>query len=177
MRPTRLQHGMVAGACMALAMATCLTGCTDGGKTIATCREGAWRISLEQRTDSLHALLLYVEGELTDSFRLPWPVYRLECGDLTGDGIPEVCVGVVKPTRYHPTPARRLFIFHLFDGRYLRPLWLGSRVGRPLRDFQVCRDSVPACIHTVESASDHTDIRCEYFWRGFGLQFRRYLSP
>lgn len=176
MRPTRLQHGMVAGACMALAMATCLTGCTDGGKTIATCREGAWRISLEQRTDSLHALLLYVEGELTDSFRLPWPVYRLECGDLTGDGIPEVCVGVVKPTRYHPREERRLFIFHLFEGRYIRPLWLGSRVGNTLLDFQVCRDSTPACIHTTEYLGDVKGIRREYFHRGFGLQYRKDLT-
>ena len=96
--------------------------------------------------------------------------------DLTGDGIPEVCVGVVKPTRYHPREERRLFIFHLFEGRYIRPLWLGSRVGNTLLDFHVCRDSTPACIHTTEYLGNGKGIRREYFHRGFGLQYRKDLT-
>ena len=163
---------------LAIVLIALLTmACSDKDADMQTYSEGCWRISLARHPDTLYTLRLDMRETCVDSLTLPWPVYRFDCGDITGDGIPEVSIGVVKPTRYHPTPARRLFIFHLFDGRYLRPLWLGSRVGRPLRDFHVCRDSVPACIHTVESASDHTDIRCEYFWRGFGLQFRRYLSP
>lgn len=135
-----------------------------------------YRIRLERRADSLSVLRLYVDGTERDSMRLPYPVYRFDCGDLTGDGLPEVCVGVVKPTRYWPE-GRRLFIYHLHRGRYIRPLWLGSRVGRPLVDFRVCRDSVPACIHTVERGADSVTVRSEYFLMGFGLQFRKYIAP
>lgn len=137
--------------------------------------DGPFRIGLEERGDSLHMLFLNVDGEVCDSMLLPYPVYRFDCGDLTGDGVPEICVGVLKSTRYWPE-GRRLFIYHIFHRRYIRPLWLGSRVGRPLVDFSVCRDSVPACIHTVEDGADSTVVRCEYRLLGFGLQFRKYLS-
>lgn len=136
---------------------------------------GAYRIHLERLNDSLHMLFLDVNGVRRDSMRLAYPVYRFDCGDLTGDGIPEICIGVVKPTRYW-SRGRRLFIYHLYRGRYIRPLWLGSRVGYPLSDFSVCRDSVPACIHTEEYGPDSTKIRNEYFYQGFGLQFRKHLS-
>lgn len=149
--------------------------CTHGHPSVQTYEDGAWRIRLEQQSDTLHTLWLDVDGVCVDSFLLPWPVYRFDCGDLTGNGIPEICVGVVKATRYHQQPARRLFIFHLFEGRYIRPLWMGSRVGHPLMDFRVCRDSTPACIHTTEMLPDSISIEREYFWRGFGLQFRKEL--
>ena len=167
---------MVARACLALAMTTCLTGCTDWRKFHNVWRQKDWNVRLELRADSVQALMLYVDGERTDSFPMPWPVYRLECGDLTGDGIPEVCVGVEKTTRYHPSQARRLFVFHLFEGRYIRPLWLGSTVGNTLLDFHVCRDSTPACIHTTEYLGNGKGIRREYFHRGFGLQYRKDLT-
>lgn len=137
--------------------------------------QGAYRVSLEQLSDSLHMLFLDVNGVRCDSMPLPYPVYRFDCGDLTGDGAPEVCVGVVKPTRYWPE-GRRLFIYHLYRGRYIRPLWLGSRVGRTLLDFYVCRDSVPACIHTEECDPDSKRVRNEYFYQGFGLRFRKHLT-
>lgn len=149
--------------------------CTHGHPPVQTYEDGTWRIRMEQQADTLHTLWLDVDGVCVDSFLLPWPVYRFDCGDLTGNGIPEICVGVVKPTRYHRHPARRLFIFHLFEGRYIRPLWMGSRVGHPLMDFRVCRDSTPACIHTTEMLPDSISIEREYFWRGFGLQFRKEL--
>lgn len=136
---------------------------------------GAYRISLEQLGDSMNMLFLDVDGMRCDSISLPYPIYRFDCGDLTGDGVPEVCVGVVKPTRYW-SEGKRLFIYHLYRGRYIRPLWLGSRVGRPLLDFHICRDSMPARIHTEECGPDSTRIRNEYSYQGFGLRFRRQLT-
>lgn len=153
-----------------------LEACTCNHAPIEhTYEDGAWRIRLVQQTDTLFTLWLDVDGTRADSFSLPWPVYRFDCGDLTGDGMPEVCVGVVKPTRYHRHPDRRLFVFHLFEGRYIRPLWMGSRVGSHLVDFHVCRDSAPAVVHTIERLPDSACLRREYFWRGFGLQFRKNL--
>ena len=47
---------------------------------------------------------LYILHHLIDvgqsSWELPYPVYRFDCGDLTGDSCPEIAVGVIKATRY-----------------------------------------------------------------------------
>lgn len=137
--------------------------------------QGPYHIRMEQQNDTLSILYLDVEGARRDSMPIPYPVYRFDCGDLTGDDIPEICVGVIKATRYWPV-GRRLFIYHLYRGRYIRPLWLGSRVGYPLKDFTVCRDSIPACIHTLEIRPDCTLVRNEYNLFGFGLQFRKHLN-
>lgn len=161
--------------CLSVVLACLLATCRQDKPQDNEYVQGAYRIRLEQLGDSLSMLFLDVEGVRLDSMRLPYPVYRFDCGDLTGDGVPEVCVGVVKPTRYWPE-GRRLFIYHLYRGRYIRPLWLGSRVGHPLLDFHVCRDSVPACIHTEECGPDSLRIRNEYCYRGFGLQFRKHLT-
>lgn len=112
-----------------------------------------------------------------DTLSLPYPVYRFDAGDLTGDSIPEVTIGVIKPTKYWKEPAKRLFIYHLYHGKYIRPLWLGSRVGSPLVDFKVCRDSFPAVIHTIEMNSDSSQFSAEYRLQGFGLKYVGPLTP
>lgn len=132
-------------------------------------------ISFERINDSLTTIRLKSKGILRDSLLLPYPVYQRDCGDLTGDGLPEIAIGVIKPTRYWPTPDRRLFIYHLFHGRYIRPLWLGSRVGNQLWDFKVCRDSVPARIQTEEILEDSTVVHRQYRIKGFGLSFEKEL--
>lgn len=168
------QNGVLS---VALISAACLlVSCGADNSRCDEYVQGAYRIRMEHRSDSLSMLYLDMEGVRSDSMPVPYPVYRFDCGDLTGDGIPEVCVGVTKPTRYR-TNGKRLFIYHLFCGRYIRPLWLGSGVGKPLVDFTVCRDSVPACIHTVERDSDSLTICNEYILQGFGLQFRKRLTP
>ncbi len=106
-----------------------------------------------------------------DSLVLPYPVYRFDYGDLTGDSVPEIVVGVIKSTKYWKVEAKRLFIYHLYHGRYIRPLWLGSRVGNPLEDFSVCRDSFPAVICTKERKRDSTLIYSKYKIQGFGLKY------
>lgn len=158
-----------------ISMACLPVSCGTDGARHQEYAQGPYRISMEHRSDSMHMLFLDVEGVRCDSMPVPYPVYRFDCGDLTGDGIPEVCIGVTKPTRYWPV-GRRLFIYHLFHGRYIRPLWMGSRVGRPLLDFTVCRDSVPARIHTEEYGPDSAIIRNEYILQGFGLQFSKRLD-
>lgn len=161
--------------CLSVIVICLLAACRQDNPQDNEYVQGAYRIHMKQLNDSLHMLFLDVNGQTCDSMELPYPVYRFDCGDLTGDGVPEICIGVVKPTRYWPM-GRRLFIYHLFCGRYIRPLWMGSRVGRPLLDFTVCRDSVPACIHTEECGPDSTIIRNEYILQGFGLQFSKRLA-
>jgi hypothetical protein len=64
----------------------------------------AQTFTLERKSDSLSVLTLTTDSTC-DRWRLPYPVYRLETGDVDGNGSTEALVGVVKPTRFHPKPA------------------------------------------------------------------------
>lgn len=133
-----------------------------------------WLSSVDDTTSMLH--VIHLTDQRADSMRLPWPIFRLDTGDVTGNGIPEIAVGVTKSSRYWPTPARRLFIYQLIDGYRIRPLWLGSRVGWPLQDFHVRHDSLPARIITTEQKADSTLLYGQYRYKGFGLTFEKYLN-
>ena len=132
------------------------------------------------RLDRIHDSLSVVRHERGDkelsSWELPYPVYRFDYGDVNGDGIPEIAIGVVKGTRFFPEPAKRLFLFKLYEGRLIRPLWLGSRVANELVDFCIVRDSVPALIQTVERLPNDSIVYAVYRQQGFGIKFLRYLS-
>lgn len=159
-----------------LAATLCLLACQKS-EPAREYSDGTFHIWLERRSDSLSVAFLETKGTLSDSLLLPYPTYRFCCGDLSGDGIPEVCVGVEKNTRYWHQKDRRLFIYHLWHGKYIRPLWLGSRVGHRLLDFDVCRDSVPARILTTEMKPDSTLLHALYKLQGFGLKFEKYITP
>lgn len=133
-------------------------------------------IRIERYNDSLYVVQHTEAENLLSEWKLPYPVYRFDCGDLTGDGIPEIAVGVIKPTRYFPLPDKRLFIFKLYKGKLIRPLWMGSRVARPLEDFRIVRDSIPARILTTEKAGpDGKRVQALYRQEGFGLKYERDL--
>ena len=107
---------------------------------------------------------------------MPYPVYQFDYGDITGNGVPEIIVGVIKPTRFDPKPDKRLFIYRIADEAYIRPLWLGSRVAQPLEDFRIIREETPTRIRTLEREHSGNFLVAEYIWRGFGLDFKRYLK-
>lgn len=129
------------------------------------------RIELQRLSDSLNVVLHLRGADTLDRWEISHPVYRFECADLTGDAVPEIVVGVEKSTRYRPDVDRRLFIFHLFHGKFIRPLWLGSRVGAPLVDFRLDRSSEPARVHTWETLEEGTQVQRLYVYDGFGLKY------
>lgn len=131
----------------------------------------AWTLRLERESDSLYRIVHQTGDSVVDEWTLSHEVYQFDCGDLTGDGLPEIVVGVTKPTRYRPQNDRRLFIYHLYKGRFIRPLWLSSRLGGRLLDFAVERDSVPALVRSVEMDDDSNVIERTYRYEGFGLKF------
>lgn len=133
-------------------------------------------VCLEQKSDSFYVLHLNADPPFHSTWELPYPVYRFDYGDITGDGSPEIAVGVIKPTRFDPQPDKRLFIYRVADGLYIRPLWLGSRVAQPLEDFRIIRTEIPAIIRTMERERSGTFLIAEYKWRGFGLDFKRYIK-
>ena len=48
---------------------------------------------------------------LTDVWVLNHAVYQFDCGDLTGDGMPEILVGVIKATRYNLSKQKILLLY------------------------------------------------------------------
>lgn len=118
---------------------------------------------------SIHYLILTTDSTC-DRWALPYPVYRLETGDVDGDGNTDALVGVIKGTRFHPEKGRRLFIFKNHHG-LVRPLWLGSKLGGRLIDFRF----TDGRIRSLEAASDNIYVVAEYEWDGFGPAFYRYI--
>ena len=184
---------LIAKTIMTVCLLSCFYGCGQKQKEAVreygvvqedsvTCRysstigEGVLR--LVAVTDSTNRIEHLKGDSVVDTWKLDYPVYRFTCGDMTGDSIPEVLVGTIKATRYRPEKDKRLFIFHLYKGQFIRPLWLGSRVGCPLIDFKVETDSMPNLVHTWERKDNGDTIEALYQLKGFGLKFvRQPLTP
>ena len=132
----------------------------------------AQQFSLQTTSDTLSHLILSDKGRPVDQWKLPFPVYQLQVGDIDGDGRPEALVGVVKTTRYDPVEAKRLFIFKCHHGR-IRALWMGSRLGGILEDFRFSSDGH---VVTLQSTTDGRYVVLEHEWRRFGLGALRFLA-
>ena len=135
------------------------------------CLTGLWLITaacmaqdfnLRKEHDSLYWL---------NDWRLPYPVYQFQTGDVDGDGSEDAMVGVIKSTRFYPEKGRRLFIFKKVGNKKVRPLWLGSKLGGTLVDFRF----VDGKIRALESTSNGLFVVTEYKWGGFGMVFDHYL--
>ena len=152
--------------------------CEQEGQTqvdAQTCEQGGF--TLRKEHDSLYWL---------NDWRLPYPVYQFQTGDVDGDGSVDAMVGVVISTRFYPEKARRLFIFKQVksttgsqkDSVKARPLWLGSKLGGILEDFRYIPpaegDSL-GTIRALESTTDSLYVVSDYRWDSFGMKFERYI--
>jgi hypothetical protein len=129
----------------------------------------AQTFSLMQKSDSLYLLTLTTDST-SHQWPLPYPVYRMETGDVDGNGTVEALVGVIKPTRFYPEKGRRLFIFKNYKG-LIRPMWLGSKLGGKLQDFYF----IDGRVRSLETNSKEQYTVAEYRWDDFGMAFVRYL--
>ena len=125
------------------------------------CTSMSQTFTLKKDHDSLYWL---------NDWRLPYPVYQYQTGDVDGDGREDAMVGVVKSTRFYPEKARRLFIFKEVNGK-ARPMWLGSKLGGILEDFRF----VDGFIRALESTTDSLFVVSDYRWSGFGMKFDHHL--
>ena len=117
--------------------------------------------TLRKEHDSLYWL---------NDWKLPYPVYQYQTGDVDGDGHIDAMVGVVKSTRYYPEKARRIFIFKVINKK-ARPMWLGSKLGGILEDFRFVNGKIRA----LESTTDSLYVVSDYVWGGFGMKFDHYI--
>ena len=158
---------------IATAIVLLLSSCARNAVEI--CRTDYGRIVLKDISDTTAAILHIADnGDTLSDWRLYHYVYHYDYGDVNGDGLPEIAVGVVKKTRYWHDEDKRLFIFKLYDGRLIRPLWLGSRLGCPIETFRIERDSVPARIVSTERCGDSI-VNVMYRIKGFGPKFEAYV--
>lgn len=132
------------------------------------------RVELKHVNDTLNLIRYYIGGKLSDEWRLDCPVYNFECGDLTGNGVPEITVGVIKSARYSRYVSKRLFIFKLYDERYVRPLWLGSRMAHDLIDYHLDISADGRFIDTTERTMKGDTLQLRYRTAAFGLKFVEY---
>ncbi|WP_299257156.1 hypothetical protein [uncultured Aquimarina sp.] len=130
-------------------------------------------IVLVKKHDSLYYIQIKSDS-LIDSWKLPYPVYQFQIGDVNANGKKDILVGVIKTTRFDSVKGKRLFIFKNYKG-YVRPLWLGSRLGKPLIDFNFVKRKDGNFIRSIEKEKSGKVLIAEYKWRRFGLEFKRYI--
>lgn len=133
-------------------------------------------IKLEQSADTIYSLCLYLNDSLYSEWELKYPVYNIDFGDIDNDGSPEILIGVIKTTRFDPHLNKRLFIFKVTEDYYIRPKWLGSRLGQPLINFNLAEENGQVIIRSIEQEKDGTYLVANYKWKGFGLEFIKYVE-
>ena len=52
-------------------------------------------VSLNKESDSLYVIHLNTDQPSHSVWKLPYPVYQFDYGDVTGDGMPEIIVWVI----------------------------------------------------------------------------------
>ncbi|MDO5714011.1 MAG: hypothetical protein Q4Q07_06220 [Tissierellia bacterium] len=99
----------------------------------------------------------------------PW---KIEFGDVTGDGKGEIALGIVKKTPLHPEMEKRCFFYNLdFQRKKFIPRYRASRFSRPFTDYalyDLTKDGQCEVI-AIEKTENEKNILAAYRWHGFGF--------
>lgn len=120
-------------------------------------------------------LVIYtLSGVLTEIYKKdyshlkPW---KVSLGDVDGNGIDDISIGVYKESPLHPVMAKRPFIYSFIDGE-MQPKWRGSRLSRPFIDYNfydIDGDGIDELI-SIEILKDGSNLINTYKWKGFGFE-------
>lgn len=98
----------------------------------------------------------------------PW---KVSLGDVDGNGVDEISIGVYKESPLHPVMAKRPFIYSFIDGE-IQPKWRGSRLSRPFMDYNfydIDGDGIDELI-SIEILKGGSNLINTYKWKGFGFE-------
>lgn len=98
----------------------------------------------------------------------PW---KIVIGDVDGDKIDDISIGVYKESPLHPVMAKRPFIYSFKDGKIV-PKWRGSRLSKPFTDYgfyDIDGDGVDEIV-AIEILEDNKKTINTYKWKGFGFE-------
>ena len=136
-------------------------------------------VSLRKYNDSCYFLFAesYLKNKkiFTSSWRLNYPVYHFEVGDIDNNGQDDIGVGVIKSTYYDKAVRKRPFFFTLENG-YIIQLWTGTSLTFPLENFRIVKSNGINYLRAIELERDHKYLVAQYLWNGFGFRFYNYLS-
>lgn len=98
----------------------------------------------------------------------PW---KIVVGDIDGDKIDEISIGVYKTSPLHLVMAKRPFIYS-FKNNKLEPKWKGSRLSKPFKDylfFDIDKDGIDEIV-AIEILKNEKNTINTYKWKGFGFE-------
>jgi hypothetical protein len=98
----------------------------------------------------------------------PW---KIQTGDVDGDGKYEISIGMYKTTPLNPVMAKRPFIYQWIYND-IAPKWLGSRLSRPFQYYifsDINNDGRDELI-SIEALRNNHKIISVYTWKGFGFE-------
>ncbi len=105
----------------------------------------------------------------------PLNIWKMEVGDVEGDGEDELALGVYKKSPHHQVMAKRVFLYNIVDGK-LKPKFRASRLALPMDDFilfDIDKDGRDEVV-SIE-IKDNTYFIAAYHYKDFHLT-RDYVS-
>ena len=105
----------------------------------------------------------------------PLNIWKMEVGDVEGDGEDELALGVYKRSPHHQVMAKRVFLYNIVDGK-LKPKFRASRLALPMDDFilfDIDKDGRDEVV-SIE-IKDNTYFIAAYHYKDFHLT-RDYVS-
>lgn len=98
----------------------------------------------------------------------PW---KIQTGDVDGDGINEISILMYKKTPFNPIMANRPFLYQ-WIGEDIAPKWLGSRLAMPFEDLifaDINADGKDELL-SIETKENSHKVLMAYTWKGFGFE-------